>query len=392
MLRSFPRPLRVLLPIIGFAGFVLACSYIIVTFITPRIDFNVYQAAGRAWLHGAALYDDSFTQGHTLSPYIYPPLAALFFVVLTPFPPVVGALIVEIASLASLWAINFMVLRRAGQPMSIVWLSFLICCTFHPVRILFDLGQIDLILLCLIVADVCGFLPDCLRGFGVGLAGALKLSPALFGMIFLVRRQWPAVIRAAVIFFASIGLTGILNWPQTKEFWLHQLNAVSVVNPADYFRNQSLRGFLSRSGLPESYWDTVANPIFLIFIVIALVIVFRLRKNPDYTSSLLIVCLATYLGSPVSNIHNWVGVVIFAPWLFTMTSRRAQVLVFAVVFLFAIHFSAGNAYLTHAHSLAGVIEWLWNNAIFFGGFVALVGLGIYAFTYAPTPRHSYPAV
>ncbi|MDO4910736.1 MAG: glycosyltransferase 87 family protein [Corynebacterium sp.] len=387
------HPASALLLILAVAGAGFIFNYLYRALTGTHIDAQVYQAAGQAWLSGEPLYGPAFTSSTGLSAFIYPPFAALVFALLAPLPPMVVVLLLQVGTYVALWLINFMILRRAGQPLSVVWLCFFVCCVFHPVRILSELGQVDILLLCLVVADVCGFLPRWARGLGVGLAAGFKLSPAFFGMIFLVRAQWAAVFRSALAFFATVLGTALLNPAYSKAFWLGHMNDVAVVNPVLYFRNQSLRGFLARSGLPESTADSISTPIFVAFLLVALIGVFLLRHERSYTLSLLLVCLCIYVGSPIANVHNWVGVILFAPLLWEAKTLLPKTIIFFFICVYALSFNRGPATLSSSPGAQDYFLWLWNNLTCLagrggGGGGGGVALLVVAFAQSRRPRLS----
>ncbi|GAA5156562.1 MULTISPECIES: glycosyltransferase 87 family protein [Amycolatopsis] len=82
--------------------------------------------------------------------------------------------------------------------MTLVWLE--------PVHSTFDFGQVNLLLMGLVTADVL-LARRRARGTGVGLAAAIKLTPLAFLLFFLVRRDHRALGTAIATFAGVTGLS-----------------------------------------------------------------------------------------------------------------------------------------------------------------------------------------
>lgn len=139
------------------------------------------------------------------------------------------------------------------------------------------------------------------RGLLVGLAAAIKLTPAIFVLFFLSRKRWKPVL-TAVGTFAGAGLIGWVLAPgQSKQFWFDAMLDPRRVGGLAYTANQSLRGLLFRLGSPETWWMVLC----LIVLVVTVLVLPRLR---DDLTALLAVAAAGLLISPVSWSHHWVWI------------------------------------------------------------------------------------
>src|SRR6185369_14582877 len=87
-------------------------------------------------------------------------------------------------------------LRRTWPAMAIVALAAVY---LEPVRANFDFGQINVVLMTLVLADTVPRRTPWPRGLLLGLAIALKLTPAVFLLYFALRRDG----RAALVSVAS---------------------------------------------------------------------------------------------------------------------------------------------------------------------------------------------
>ncbi len=96
----------------------------------------------------------------------------------------------------------------------------------EPARSGVDYGQIEFVLMFLVVADIL-VVPSFFRGIAIGVAAAIKLTPLFFVVILAVRRDWRSVSRVALSFVTCTGLAWLL-WPGlSREYWYQD-----VIHPA----------------------------------------------------------------------------------------------------------------------------------------------------------------
>lgn len=141
-------------------------------------DLEVYRLGGRAVLHGLPLYE----QRTGVFGFTYPPVAALAVSPLVSMPFGMASAALAAASLISLVVVMAYSagelwdrVRAKPSVWATVALVALVCCA--PVRGTFWNGQVNLILAAMVLSDVQG---RRLRGVGVGLAAAIKLTPLVF--------------------------------------------------------------------------------------------------------------------------------------------------------------------------------------------------------------------
>ncbi|MDX8030581.1 glycosyltransferase 87 family protein [Lentzea sp. BCCO 10_0856] len=260
------------------------------------LDLRVYLAGGEAWRSGTDLYTADF-QGPNGLPFTYPPLAAMLFSGLTPLPLPIIAVLFTAAGIALFTAACHVAAQRLQVGCGLAAL----CLLLEPLRGGLDLGQINMILIGLVAADCLLPRTPWPRGTLVGLAAAIKLTPAIFVLFFLSRKRWRPAL-TAVGTFAGAGLVGWVLAPgQSKQFWFDAMLDPQRVGGLAYSANQSLRGLLFRLGAPESVW------MVLCLLVLAAT-VFLLPRLRDDLTALLAVAAAGLLISPVSWSHHWVWI------------------------------------------------------------------------------------
>jgi alpha-1,2-mannosyltransferase len=315
------------------------------------LDLQVYRASGVAWTHGFPLYVDHFVRpvGGPDLPFTYPPIAAVIFSVfsLISLPPAIAVVVVlNLAALVTLCLV--VALRQYGWGALALVVGLAVAgasVLLEPVRETLWFGQVNLVLGMLVAADCLLPRTKWPRGLLIGLAAAIKLTPAVFVLFFLPRRQWRPVLTAAAS-FVGFGLLGFILAPSdTKAYWCCALLDPSRVGRVTYARNQSILGALDRLALPGAVTTSLWLLLSLAMVALAWVVVARARRVGEEVTALFAVAVAGLLVSPISWGHHWVWI---APalLLFTLPAwRRRQLLLLAVGLPVLAVFAIGPAWL-----------------------------------------------
>ena len=267
-------------------------------------DVAVYRAGGQAALHGGAVY--GFAQ-HGLG-FTYPPFAALVMSgpAALPLPLLwcaldlasIGALAVIVKlSLPGQWTAARRGDRSAGWRVgSVLFVA--------PVAQAMRLGQVDILLVALVMADLL----IVRRGLLVGLATAIKLTPGLFIVYLIMQRRYREAMTAVGVFAASVGGTAVLLPASSRTYWLHDLLAGTGVGPTDGPGNQSLRGqavrlFGGHSG--TAIWLGLALPTLAAGLILAR----AAARHDQQVLAVAIVGITACLISPLSWNHHWIWVI-----------------------------------------------------------------------------------
>src|SRR6266540_5771693 len=181
MTRTLPRP-----PVrrVAALGVVVVVLLTLSARFTGHFDLKVYYGATRAWLHGGDLYGYVEHGRDRDYGFTYPPFAALVLapLALLPWPAAVVAL--DAATIGATLA----VLHRLAGPVRkvdralLLTGGLLLAVALDPWRATFNYGQVNVLLLALVAADLLVLLPrgHRLTGALIGVAAAVKLVPALF--------------------------------------------------------------------------------------------------------------------------------------------------------------------------------------------------------------------
>jgi alpha-1,2-mannosyltransferase len=154
--------------------------------------------------------------------FTYPPFAALVFAVTSLLPWTVLKWLMIVASLAALAAsiwLTLGALGRTGRARVTATLGFTaVALWIEPVQRGLGLGQIELLLMALIVWDLCQ--PDrrSWKGAGIGLAAGIKLAPLIFipYLVLCGKLRQAAVASAA---FAGTVMAGFAFLPGASGQW-----------------------------------------------------------------------------------------------------------------------------------------------------------------------------
>lgn len=284
---------------------------------TTMIDLRVYRHAPPGLFNGT-LYDfrlGEFGEQFPL-PFTYPPFAALVFLPLSWLPWTVLRLGWHVLSIGCLyWIVRCSVrLVTPRAPWRYVALWTAAAMWLEPVRTTFNYGQVNLVIVAVLLTALVAR-RDVLAGLGVGLAAGVKLTPAISGLYFLVRRRYAATAWSAAWFALTVGLMFLVAPVASGQYWQYLLGDASRVGPVGSAINQSLRGALSRT----AGYDVATGLPWLIAALLATVLAgFALRsavRAADTMATMLVVQFCGLLVSPISWSHHWVWVVPVLIWL-----------------------------------------------------------------------------
>ncbi|MEU4254030.1 glycosyltransferase 87 family protein [Amycolatopsis sp. NPDC026612] len=283
-----------------------------------RVDLDVYRLGSAALLHGRALYGTLPLTGDGQSLlFTYPPFAAIVLAPLALLPYWAACLALTLLTLAVLALVLATVLRALGVRSDWQRVAALLLAAevLEPVLRTLYAGQIDLLLLALVVLDVLVDTPRWPRGLLIGLAAAVKLTPAVFLLYFLLRRDGRAALTAAVTFLAASAMGFLLAGADSVRYWTGALWNTGRVGEPTYAGNQSLLGLLARAGVPADARTAWWLPPAAVVLVLTALGVRRALAAGETTVALGLNAVGGLLVSPISWTHHWVwAVVVLLGW------------------------------------------------------------------------------
>jgi alpha-1,2-mannosyltransferase len=310
-----------------------------------RIDLDVYRTGAKVLLHGGDLYGrlPRLSDGHQL-PFTYPPFAALTFIPLALLGYAAADWLLTAVTIAcvaaSLWCFAAATPSAAGARIRrlLPW-ALPAALLLEPIRSTLTYGQINALLMALVTVDCLTREPRWPRGIGVGIAAAVKLTPGVFLLFFLLRRDLRAAARAGLAFAACTGAAFALAPRDSLRYWTQIAYQPARVGGIAYASNQSILGTLARFGLgsPTRAW------LWLVLcLLVAALAVTGMRgalNTGQMTHALLLNAAAGLLISPISWSHHWVWA---APVLVTCLAttgpnrRRPPAIAILALLTFAI--------------------------------------------------------
>ena len=312
------------------------------------LDFRIYMWGGHAVLHDNRLYL-ALAYGHW---FTYSPFAAIVFVPLATLPLAVARVGWDLVSVAALVYSCVIILKLAGYRPSRLMVAGLVAAAMalDPVYQTLFLGQINLILLALILTDVWRVSRGRDAGIGVGIAAAIKLTPAIFILFFLLARRTKAAFISAGTFIVC-GLIGFGVAPRASTlYWEHLSHDTRRVG-APYISNQSPYGTAIRIAEGQGHVGAWWIVIPLAFAVIGLTVAVVLVRRQDWLGATVVTGTTGLLVSPISWAHHWVWIVPALVLLVRSGHRIAAgfgYLLFALApFWFTPHSGGPNEYGFH---------------------------------------------
>ena len=336
-----------------WAGVLAAVVAVVVQSIHPPhgFDLAVYRMGAQSVLRGhadKALYALRSPFGLA---FTYPPLAAVLFAPLALATLAVDKLVVIVLlglATAGLWQVS---LRAAGRRSGLLVVLPLTVASLliEPVWLDFQLGQISLVLVLMVVADLAGGVPRPLRGILTGLAAAIKLTPLIFLVFLALTRQWRALVTAAVTFVAAAAL-GLLLLPRASwGFWTTYIHQTDRVGDGVRIDDQSVRGVLIRLGLAghglgaDLVWLAAGG----LLAAAAMAVGVLWWRRGERLLGLCLAALAGLFASPISWYHHWCWIIPLVVAL-TRISRVAAALSL-VPFLVARRIAVADGWKSSVH-------------------------------------------
>ncbi len=287
-----------------------------------QVDVEVYRMAGQSILVGRPVYV-AMSESPQLLPSTYPPFAAILAIPLALLP--FGAIgwiwtALQIAATTGIvWYAGYRLIHRAGGRLPLLLAVLTVPMLWlHPVSDGIRFGQVNAFMVLACLMDLRRPRPRLLRGIPegvlVGLATAIKLTPGVFVVHYLMTRRW----RVAATAVGSAVAVTVLSWFVLPEdsfaFWGGALSDPARLGPNGGTSNQSIRGVLLRIG-PSGSAGTL---LWLVLAGVVAVLGFWLARRmyllDDSVAEVAVVGLVANLVSPVSWIHHfhWIVVAIFA--------------------------------------------------------------------------------
>ena len=276
-------------------------------------DFLVYHGAGAEAGNGMNLYD--FRTVFDM-PFTYPPFAALVMEPLSRMPLGLAQALWTLATLAAVVALAPVALRpvvdRIGMPLTVTAILL-----SSPVRSHLRFGQVGVFLVLLVALDLVhrkGF-----KGWGLGLAIAVKLTPAVYLPWLFVSRKGKRLGGTLAWVVGSTVLGLVLLWPSAGDYMFRASRDTTRFGANDIPGNQSVRGMLLRA--VASFGDKAntvdAHTAEKLWLVLAVLLVavgtyqaWRCERAGNRLAAVGVLAALSVAVSPISWVHHLVWLVL----------------------------------------------------------------------------------
>ena len=312
------------------------------------LDFSVYWHGGKILNEAGQAPSNLYSRtvgwaGGPELPFTYPPFAALLFGLLARLPEESALMLFNAAGVAvAVWvAVRGVRYWSAKQDWRSTFggagfkatrnrwgavILLLAVINLGPWRETLAFGQVNILLMGLMAADLLagnqrwnqGF-PG--RGFLVGMAAGIKLTPLVFGLYFLVRKDWRGLFNMAGGFAFTVLLGWLVRPAESFTFWLEILPDTSRIGGAGYVDNLSIKGALLHFGVPEA---GVTVPWLLLSLLVTGMGAMVIKAASEQGARVVAIsatALTMLLISPVSWSHHWVWMAAVLP-AFAWTLRE----------------------------------------------------------------------
>ncbi|MFF2847002.1 glycosyltransferase 87 family protein [Streptomyces sp. NPDC058001] len=275
----------------------------------PMADALVYRAEGAAVAGGGDLY--GFTVTEWRLPATYPPFAALLFVPTTWLPVGIMKALFVAANIALTALLVRLSCRLAGLPAR----GALVCAAtsgalwLEPVFQTVVFGQINLALICLVLWDLTRPPGALGKGFALGVAVGVKLTPAVFIIYLLLTRRVREAVVASAAFVGTVLLGALVLPAASVEFWTRRLYETGRVGKAWIVDNQSLQGLIARltgDPAPGLVWLLPALAVAATGLWLAQRAHRAHPARHPEAHGVLLAAGTALLVSPISWSHHWV--------------------------------------------------------------------------------------
>ncbi|MBU9767217.1 DUF2029 domain-containing protein [Mycobacterium sp. TNTM28] len=284
-----------------------------------NFDLDTYRAAVHGSWDGRSLYQEPALRGAW---FVYPPFATL---ILAPFAWLgfdVAKFALLALSICLLACIAWRILRLAGVRADLrlgVMSAALavIVVDVEPVQATLWWGQINVLLMAMVMLDLLRPTPARGRGIALGLAAGIKLTPLVFLPYLLVTRQWRASATAAITFVVTVACTWPLLPRDSAWFWSH-LGDTTHISRLDHLANQSINGFLARYFAPDPRPEWLWIVLSLLAVAAGLALATWAHRRGERALAVVLVGLTGCAASPFSWAAHWVW---FAPAIFWLVAK-----------------------------------------------------------------------
>ncbi len=279
----------------------------------PLNDFSVYMNGVEHTLSGNPYTQKFFDY------YNYPPAATLLFYPFSLLPINTAEFLFTALSLLSALVIVFLLFRLTNQKLTFHFslFTFYLLLRFSPTRLTLTLGQVNLIVLLLILLAF-HWRKSWLGGISLGLAFILKFTPVFLLLFFVLKKHWGVILgflyTVILLHFLAILAFG---WNLTGYYYLEVLpkllTQTGLYTAQLTYMNQSLTALLGRLGIFDLYHTLIKLAAILPLLWLLS------RRRLDFTTYALFLMFMTIFLPTFAWQHHYVFLI---PAIFLLGIRH----------------------------------------------------------------------
>jgi alpha-1,2-mannosyltransferase len=320
--------------------------------VGPMRDLQVYRDAALTLRQGRDLYSMVTVIG---LPYTYPPIGAILALPLTLLPQradrVAWDAMVCLPLAAVTWCGFRPLLARARRQAPAVFAALLAgCVLLLPIRDEFYLGQVDIFLVAICLADLKVRNPRWPRGLLIGLATAIKLEPGVFIIYLLITRRHRDAAVAALSFGGWTALAWLIDPHDSLTYWTSAIFQTGRLGGNSSAANQSVRGMILRLFLPDHSPPGVWLAAALVVALAGFAAARSCWERGNDMAGIVITGLLSAELSPVAWIHHLCWLIVALGVIIGDGRSRARVATATAAF--ALFVSKLPAWAEHDRGLA----------------------------------------
>ncbi|NYI92916.1 alpha-1,2-mannosyltransferase [Amycolatopsis endophytica] len=276
-------------------------------------DVDIYRLGADTFLKGHSIYSELPVSaiGGAL-PYTYPPFSAVLFTPLAIIPPPIGFPLLTAATCLALFPI-VLAYRKSSPELSgllakpwMVVAGVFVMTTAHPVANTIFWGQINVLLMMLVAVDVLWPNPRWPRGALIGIAAAVKLTPAGFVLIFLLRKDFRAVVTSFLSFLVMTAIAFVLMPGDSWTYWTDRVFHATGMNIGPIHANESITATFEKLHLTGTTLTVVGGLGVIAVIAMTFLGTARALRDNDLAMALGVTGAGVLLISPISWSHHWI--------------------------------------------------------------------------------------
>lgn len=338
-------------------------------------DTLVYRAGALAWMDGRPVYTDPLTLelGAGEMFFTYGPLALVIFAPLAALPVDVSFAVLAVLSWLALLAALLVWCRHLEWSRREPWLAGLGCTVLLgltiPMQHHLYFGQVNAFLLLLASLDLALRRTPWPRGMLLGLAIAIKITPAAILLLPLLRRDWRTIVVAGTTAAAAILASWAIVPREASYFWFTAFRDPGRVGNLRSPNNQSIRAVFERwidGPLGGAMWLAAG---LVVVALVSWIVVKVLLPRGDELGAVAVVFLLPVLLSPVAWTHHWVWSFPTVLWLVDKARQGSRgAVALAASGVLVLGFFPIDSF-DPAHLIPGAPGWSPVEAALAGGFV-----------------------